>query len=187
MCRQMNRSSTTQNPSAIYRHQYIKKANSREIWIIYTKQRQVKDIVFASPCVICSDPCCHHSACPHNTDSHVQQRGADLSHVSGWVLMVAFIFELMKSATVMWWNECFVHQLPPSTEIDGACNWWPLCVIAKINTHCCRHGRSMSCTKQARGREEFMSHHIRQQHAVTIFMTSSAAFAAFFITWLHVS
>lgn len=63
-----------------------------------------------------------------------------------------FHFRADESATVMWWNECFVHRLPPSTQIDGACNWWPLCVIAKINRHCCGHGRSMSRTKQARER-----------------------------------
>lgn len=74
----------------------------------------------------------------------------------------------------MWWNECFVHQPPSSTQIDGACNWWPFCVTAKINRHCCGQGRSMSHTKQAREWEEFMDHHIHQQHIVTI----SADFAA---------
>lgn len=57
-----------------------------------------------------------------------------------------------QSVPVMWWNECFVHQLSPAAKIDGACNWWLLCVIAKINRHCQQHGRSMSCTKQERER-----------------------------------
>ncbi len=42
-------------------------------------------------------------------------------------------------------------------------------MTAKINRHCCGHGGSMSRTKQAREREEFMAHHIHQQHIVTIF------------------
>lgn len=79
-----------------------------------------------------------------------------------------FHFPADESATVMWWNECFVYQPPPSTQIDGACNWRPLCVTAKINRHCCGQGRSMSRTKQAREREDFMSHHIHRQHIVTI-------------------
>lgn len=124
--------------------------------------------IYASPCLICSDPLWSSFSLTTHWYSPTQQRWADLSHVSGRVLMVAFILELMKSATVMWWNECFVHQLPPSTEIDGACNWWPLSEIAKINRHCCRHERSMSRTKQVRAREKFMSRHIHQQQTVTI-------------------
>lgn len=118
--------------------------------------------------MICTDPSLSSFSLTTHRHSHIQRRRADLSHVSGAVLTIAFIFRADESATVMCWNKCFVHQLPPSTQIDGACNWWPLCVIAKINRHCCGHGRSMSCTKQARERAEFMGHHIHQQHTITI-------------------
>lgn len=107
--------------------------------------------IYASPCMICADPF-----------AVIVQPGHTLmfAHPAavGWFISRqqqcfdgGFHFRADESAIVMWWNECFVHQLPPSTQIDGACNWWPLCVIAKINRHCCGHGRSMSRTKQARG------------------------------------
>lgn len=106
---------------------------------------------------------CHHSAWPH-THTHTHTPIFTHPAATGWFIPRqqrrfdgCFHFRADESATVMWGNECFVHRLPPSTQIDGACNWWPLCVIAKINRHCCGHGRSMSRTKQApeteRGRE----------------------------------
>lgn len=110
--------------------------------------------IYASPHIICTDPSLSSFSLTTHWYSHIQQR-------LGWFIPRqrlcfdgGFHFRADESAPVMWWNECFVHQLPPSTQIDGACNWRPLCVIAKINRHCCGHGRSMSCTKQAsqRGR-----------------------------------
>ena len=73
----------------------------------------------------------------------------------------------MKSAIVMCQNECFVQQLlPASAQIDEACNWRPLYVIAKINRRCCGRGKiNVTCGKGplAKKEEEFMSaRHIYQ-------------------------
>lgn len=81
---------------------------------------------------------------------------------------VHLFFRADKSSGIMCWKGCFVHRLPPSSQIDGACNWQPLCAIAKINRHWCRHGKSVSCTKQAADGVELMGRHIYRQNTINI-------------------
>lgn len=106
---------------------------------------------------------CHHSAWPH---SDIQTSNSD-----GLIYLTSAAQFWWPLSFSSWWKyhsnvvEWIVHQRPPSAQIDGACNWRPLCVIAKINRHCYRHRRSMSHTKYARERLEIIGHYIHQQHS----------------------
>lgn len=62
----------------------------------------------------------------------------------------------------------FVQQPPPSSQIDGPCNWRPLCAIAKINRHWCRQGKSVSGAQGAADMVELMGRHIYRQNTINV-------------------
>lgn len=62
----------------------------------------------------------------------------------------------------------FVQQPPPSSQIDGPCNWQPLCAIARINRHWCRQAKSVSGAQGAADMVELMVRHIYRQNTINV-------------------
>lgn len=59
-------------------------------------------------------------------------------------------------------------SLAPSSQIDGPCNWQPLCAIARINRHWCRQAESVSGAQRAADMVELMVHHIYGQNTINV-------------------
>lgn len=64
--------------------------------VIYFNYLSPSVPIYAPPCVICPDPSLSSFSLTTHRYSYIQQRWADLSLVSSTLLMVAFIFQLMK-------------------------------------------------------------------------------------------
>lgn len=73
-----------------------------------------------------------------------------------------------STSATRWKRDAFVQQPPPSSQIDGPCNWRPLCAIARINRHWCRQGKSVSGAQGAADMVELMGRHIYRQNTINV-------------------
>lgn len=94
------------------------------------------------------------------------------SHVNSTVLELTLSFSPLLSSEKQQRKSlekrCFVQQPPPSSQIDGPCNWRPLCAIARINRHWCRQGKSVLGALGAADMVELMGHHIYRQNTINV-------------------
>lgn len=85
-----------------------------------------------------------------------------------WHFHFFFLQAQKITTTTRWKRDTLSSSLTPSSQIDGPCNWQPLCAIARINRHWCRQAKTVSGAQGVADMVELMVHHIYRQNTINV-------------------